>query len=411
MQQILKSDIPDRSRQRISLLVVDGVELWLLLVGAMLLAVQFRLQVPLGQPLMVEYVPLPLPIWGLLALSVVVGVGASSAAWVSRSAAAVILGDAHPFRRFLAILALAALLVLVLLPDVSQLQVLYFAIGGVLIAALCIALPRRLYPSFSSRVIFRSFAAVWERRSLLFIWLSFNIQTRYSQRLLGMLWIILLPIATSLVLAIAFSQFMRIQINTPFIAFYMSALVPYNFFANILYGSANAVITRSTIITQVYFPREILILLLVGESLVDFVFGFIAMLIINLLTGIVPNGLFIYLPLLFLILLTMAMGIAFALSALTVVVRDIPQLLAVVLQLVFFMTPVIYPIEQFPERFRFLFVLNPIAPVVQGFRDIIAFNRPPDLVSLAFPLVFAATAFTVGFAIFKAFETEMTDLL
>ena len=100
MQQILKSDIPDRSRQRISLLVVDGVELWLLLVGAMLLAVQFRLQVPLGQPLMVEYVPLPLPIWGLLALSVVVGVGASSAAWVSRSAAAVILGDQFKLKTF-----------------------------------------------------------------------------------------------------------------------------------------------------------------------------------------------------------------------------------------------------------------------------------------------------------------------
>ncbi len=201
------------------------------------------------------------------------------------------------------------------------------------------------------------------------------------------------------------------NISVPFIAFYMSALVPYNFFANNLFGSANAILGRVGIITQVYFPREILILLLLGESLFDFLFTFAALLVINLFFGVLPSSVFIFLPLLFVLLLLLAVGLMFLIGSLTVLIRDIPQFLSVGMQLLFFLTPVIYPVEQVPEQFRYLFLINPLAPVIQGFRDVITFGRAPELVSLCFPLACAAIGLSIGFAVFKTFENEMTDLL
>jgi ABC-2 type transport system permease protein len=202
---------------------------------------------------------------------------------------------------------------------------------------------------------------------------------------------------------------MRVQLDVPFISFYMAAMIPYTLFSNSVLNSTASIISRIGIISQVYFPREILVLLTLGESVVDFGFGFLAMLAINLLVGTLPNIYFVYLLFLFLILITMTLGLMFLVSSLTVMVRDIPQLLYVVMQLFFFLTPIIYPVEQFPERFRFLFVINPIAPIIQGFRDIIVYGRAPDAVSLHYSIVFAGVALVVGYSTFKSFETEMAD--
>ncbi len=403
-----------RSRSRTAetvFFLIDILLEWWLLVCAMLVAVQIRLRVPLGQVLMPGYQPAPALMFVVFALAVLLAVGVARSPLATSSPVAAIFADEHPFRRFLAVVLITAVANILLLPDLSQLQIGYFVGIAFLLGVFCIALPRRLYPELSSHSVFEELLAVWERRSLLFLWLNFNIQTRYSQRILGLLWIILLPVVTSVVLAFAFTQFMHVQVDAPFIVFYMSALVPYNFFANNLYGSTDIILKRIMIITQVYFPREILALLLVGETLFDFIFAFIAMLVVNLLSGVTPNIQFVFLPFLYLILTLIILGLVLISSALTVIVRDIPQLLSVALQLLFFLTPVIYPIEQFPERFQFLFVLNPIAPLIQGSRDIIAFGRPPDLLSLAFPIAFATVVLTVGYATFKAFEMDMTDLL
>ena len=319
-----------------------------------------------------------------------------------------LLAKSHPFRSYLVSLALSLISILVLVPDVSQLQIFYFACTGLILGILCIALTSRIQVG-RPESLRQSLSSLRRRQALFFIWLGFNIQTRYSQRILGILWIILLPVATSAVLALAFSQFMRIQLNVPFISFYLAALVPYGLFSGGVLNSTGSVVARVGIIAQVYFPREILVLLTLGEAIVDFCFVFVAMLIINAINGILPNGYFIYLPFLFLILVVMVLGLMFLVSSLTVMVRDIPQLLTVLMQLLFFITPIIYPIEQFPERLRFLFVINPIAPVVQAFRDVIVYGRAPDAVSLYYSIVFAGVILVVGYATFKSIETEMAD--
>lgn len=396
-------------RQWLEDFLTTFVSHFLVLMGAMLLAVQIRLQVPLGQFLPPEYQAQPLLLYPLLACAALITSLLIQTPLAAQEPFSIFLAKSHPFRRYLISLGLAALLVLFLLPDVSQLQMVYFAVTGLILGIVCVALPYRIYVGHPGNDLVESLSLLWERRALLWIWLQFNIEARYSQRVLGILWIILLPIATSVVLSFAFTQFLRIQIDVPFISFYMAAMIPYTLFSNGVINSTSAVVSRIRIVAQVYFPREILVLLTLGEAVVDFCFAFAAMLVINLLVGVSPNVNFIYLPLLLLTLVVMTLGLMFLVSSLTVMVRDIPQLLHVIMQLLFYVTPIIYPIDRFPENLRFLFVVNPIAPIMQGFRDIIAYGRAPDLVSLHYSIVFAGVALVVGYSTFKSFETEMAD--
>ncbi|MFN8530137.1 MAG: ABC transporter permease [Anaerolineae bacterium] len=389
---------------------INGLSTFILLLLAGLVAYQMRVQVPLGSPLVsVNQTPL-LAILSVLALMTLITSALARLLPTSNPLINRILGNDHPFRYHTAVLTMTSAAAL-LLPGISRLFVVYSFGVGAIIGIFSIALPRRLYPAFTPLTFAKAVHAVWQRRSLLRLWVGYNIQTRYNQRVLGILWIILLPLATSLVLAFAFQQFMRVSIGVPFIAFYMSALVPYNFFSNNMFNSTTAILGRVSIITQVYFPREILILLVLAETLIDFLFAFAAMLVINLFVGVFPNGYYLFLPLLFVLLAALCTGLMLLLSVLTVLIRDIPQFLSVALQLLFFLTPIIYPVEQFPSQFRFLFVLNPVAPIVQAFRDVIAFGRSPDLLGLCFPLACAVVLLLLGYAAFLTFENEMTDLL
>src|SRR5690349_2980081 len=125
------------------------------------------------------------------------------------------------------------------------------------------------------------------------------------------------------------------------------------------------------LINQIYFPREIIVLSALGEALVDTLFMFAAMLVINALVGVFPNDLFVFLPLIVVMEVALSLGLMFVVSWVSVLVRDIPQLVSVLLQIIFYLCPIIYPISIVPERWRFLIELNPLAVLVEAYRDII----------------------------------------
>jgi len=194
------------------------------------------------------------------------------------------------------------------------------------------------------------------------------------------------------------------------VAFYLSALIHFNMFSNGVAQAAVAINSRIEIIAQVYFPREILLVVTLGELIVDFTFTFAAMLVVNAISGIFPNVYFVFLPFLWLILVLIVAGTMLIASALSVIVRDVPQLAAVALQLLFFLTPVIYPVASLPDQYHFLFVINPLAPMMQAFRDIIVYARPPDALSLVFPAVVGVAALIFGYTLFKSIEDRMADM-
>lgn len=399
-----------RQRQTLetySRIAATGVYLFLLISG-MFLAVQLRYQIPIGNFLPPEHVPHSLILY--IAFALIVGI-TQVAAWLLPPASMTAQFLASPPRRFFLMIVTAAVVTLVVFQDISQLQMLYFV--GVMLAVwlLGVFLPYRLYVGKPDVIVLYELWALWKNRSLMRIWLGHNVRARYRQTVLGLLWIVLLPLATSVVLTIAFTAFLRIQLDVPIIAFFLSGIIPYTLFSNSILNSTGSVVTRISIIGQVYFPREILPLITLGEAVVDFAFSFTSMMVVNLLFGLVPNANFIYLPILFLVLVVLAFGLMLMASAITVLIRDIPNLLSVLLQLLFYLTPVIYPVDQLPQNIRFIFAINPIAALIQGFRDVIVYNRAPDLSTLPYAIVVAVVAVFLGYAIFKSTEGRMADMI
>jgi ABC-type polysaccharide/polyol phosphate export permease len=135
------------------------------------------------------------------------------------------------------------------------------------------------------------------------------------------------------------------------------------------------------------------------------------MLAIDLLVGIVPNVLFVFLVPIVLIEIVLCLGLMFIVSWLSVLIRDVPQLVSVLLQIVFYLCPIIYPVGIVPHRYQFLVDLNPLALIIVAYRDIIVYDRVPDWVSLVYPAALAVAVLVFGYRHFKANEDQFADML
>ncbi|MFQ3534786.1 MAG: ABC transporter permease [Aggregatilineales bacterium] len=379
-----------------------------ILVGAHLIAVQVRLRLPWGNTLGAEYDAQP-PLF-LLIIAAGQALAYVLAGWAARTPLRRWLTPRSQFRLLILGISLTTLGTLWLLPDLSQLQLVYFGLAGAAVGVCTIVYPSRINPQQDSSAFLMHLQRLWQNRALLGLWLRYNIQSRYSQTVIGIFWIVLLPLAMSAVLALAFSQFLRISYDVPFIVFFLAGLVVWQLFSSSVFGGMVAILSRMSLINQVNFPREIAVLLVIGEGLVDFCFTFLAFVIVNALNGFYPNIMWLYLPLLLFILICFTLGVMFFLSALALMIRDIPQLISVVMQLLFYLTPILYPVSSIPDQFRFIVLLNPIGLVVQAFRDVTVYARPPDAFSLYYPLVAGLTLLYVGYAYFKANESCLADL-
>ncbi len=249
-------------------------------------------------------------------------------------------------------------------------------------------------------------------RHLLFLWLKYRIEARYRQTFLGILWIALLPLSTALVLSFAFTQLLGAGniMDVPFVAFILSGQVVFSIFQSIVIKSRSSILGSMGLIKQVYFPREILILLLVGEALVDFLFTFTAtVVILTVFYDIPPNPYYILLPIPILIVAVLATGSALLVSWLSIMIYDMQQLIGILTQLLFFATVLYAPGRVSPEVSQIM-ALNPLASTMVAFRDIVLYGQVPDWRTLLMPCVLAICLLYLGYVIFKVNEDRFVDM-
>jgi lipopolysaccharide transport system permease protein len=379
----------------------------LVLVGAELVSFQLRVRLPWGNPLSTDYDGLSLWFWLSLLVAILLSQGVITFSEKVLTQKGVNSTRWLPQTMLSLLIALA--LIGVLLPSVSKLQMLYFGISSIVTMAIIYVARAGALPSYKGLIY--HLRRLFSHRDLLTLWLQLNIQARYTQTILGVIWIILLPLATSLVLSFAFAEVLNVKLDVPFVSFFLSAIVAWNLFNQGTLNMMRSILASLGLINQVSFPREILVLLAMGEALIDFVFTFCAMLIVNAFNGIWPNANYLYLPLIIAILLCFTTGLGFIISFLSVQIRDIPQLISVVLQLLFYLTPIIFPATRIPAQFRIFTLLNPLTSIIQSFRDIVVYNHPPDVVSLYYPLVIGILLLYTGYTFFKTHENRLADLL
>lgn len=250
----------------------------------------------------------------------------------------------------------------------------------------------------------------WFYRELLWNLANREITQRYKQSVLGYAWVILNPLFQLLVLSFVFDLVLNVDSwGVPFIIFLSVGLLPWNLLASSLTSSTNVLVSNSNLITKIYFPREILVYSTIMAKMVDFLFSCIVLIFFLIIFQIPITTHILWLPLIFLIQLIFMFGISLLLAALNLFYRDIQYLLSLVLMLWMYMTPIMYPIELIPERFRFILSLNPMAVIVNAYRQVIIAHSDPNLSSLGIALVISFGVFFGGFYLFKKMEGQFAD--
>lgn len=250
----------------------------------------------------------------------------------------------------------------------------------------------------------------WEYRELLWNLANREITQRYKQSVLGYAWVILNPLFQLLVMSFVFDKVLHVpSLGVPFIIFLSAALLPWNFFTSSLTSSSNALVSNSNLITKIYFPREILVYATIIAKMVDFGYSSVVLIFFLILYQIPLHLTIVWVPVIFLIQLFLMTGISLLVAALNLFYRDIQYLLSLILLLWMYITPIMYPIEIIPQQYRFVLSLNPMAVIVNAYRQVIVSGGEPNINSLGIAALISVAVFTFGFLVFKKFEGEFAD--
>lgn len=249
-------------------------------------------------------------------------------------------------------------------------------------------------------------------RELLVKWVVRDIKIRYKQSLLGIAWAILQPLALTLIFSMIFSRIVRVPTDgVPYPLFYFSAILPWVMFSSSLGFAAPSLVNNLSLVTKVYFPREIIPLSSIIASFVDFCFAGLVFAGMMLYYQAPVNSTILFLPILIILQIMLALGMGLVLSALNVSYRDIRFIVPVALQLWLYLTPVIYPVSMVPEGYLSLYMLNPMAGIIDGYRQILLFNTLPDMTTLLPAVVISLIMLVTAYAYFKWAEAEFADVI
>jgi len=256
------------------------------------------------------------------------------------------------------------------------------------------------------------FGELWDSRELLYFFVWRDIKIRYKQTVIGAAWAVLQPLLTMLIFSLFFGRLAHIPSEgLPYPIFYYSALLPWAYFAAALQAGTNTIVENQRVITKVYFPRLTLPLSSVLSGLVDFGVSFGMFLVLMLYYRIRPTAAALWLPAFLLLAVLTALGVSLWLSALNAMYRDVRYVLPFLVQFWLFASPVVYPSSLVPEKWRWLYGLNPMAGVIEGFRWSLTGRESPKG-----PLLLASVGVVVvlvlgGLAYFQKMETAVVDLV
>jgi lipopolysaccharide transport system permease protein len=273
-------------------------------------------------------------------------------------------------------------------------------------------------PAFSPFAIFGHVAELWQYRDLLLTLTAHRIDVRYKQSVLGMAWAVLQPLALMLIYTVIFSHIARMPSDgVPYAVFAYAALLPWTTFSTALGNATNGLVGHASLITKVYFPREILPLSYIIAALADFAIAAVVLggLLIYYRIPLTPNVLYI-LPIM-LTMMAFALAVGLFLSALQVRYRDIGVGLPLLIQIWMFATPVIYPLsavmesKRLPETAKVIYNLNPMVGIVENFRRVILQGTAPAASSFWLAVGVSAVLLPLTYAYFKRTEATMADFI
>jgi lipopolysaccharide transport system permease protein len=253
---------------------------------------------------------------------------------------------------------------------------------------------------------------LWAYRELLAFQALRDIKVRYQQTALGAAWAVLQPVTQMVIFSVFFGKLLGVGSDgVPYPVFAYCALLPWQLFAFALTQSSNSLVDNAHLITKVYFPRLVVPLASVIAGLVDFCIAFVVLLGLMFWYGITPTWAVVTLPLFVTLAVMVALAAGLWLSAMNVQYRDVRYTLPFIAQIMFFLTPIVYPSSRIPEQYRWIVGLNPMAGVVEGFRWALLGNVPPPGSMLAVSVGMTFLLLLGGLYYFRRMERGFADVV
>lgn len=256
---------------------------------------------------------------------------------------------------------------------------------------------------------------LWRYRELFYILSWRDIKVRYKQTTLGILWAIIRPLLTMVVFTFVFGRVakMDIQSNVPYSIIVFAGLLPWQFFSNALTESSNSLIGNERLITKVYFPRLIIPASSVITSFIDFLISFVILLVLFLIYGYFPPVQLFLMPAFWIMVFFVSFGPGLWLTAMNVKYRDFRYIIPFIVQFGLFISPVGYSSSQIPEKWQWLYSLNPMVGVIDGFRWCIVEGAPNPFSNYPFYISLSVALFFVWLSIYQfgKMEKSFADLI
>jgi ABC-type polysaccharide/polyol phosphate export permease len=258
-------------------------------------------------------------------------------------------------------------------------------------------------------IALQRFLRTWE---LLYLLTARELKLRYQDTILGFVWSVLKPLLLALVLYFALKQVVRIQVKDYQLVL-ISALFPWAWFQTSVLLAAPVITHNGNLIKKIHFPRYVLPFAVVTNNMVHFLLALPVIAIFVVGSGYRPSTAWLIgIPVLALVELVLLMGVVLFISSLNVYFRDLEHLVEVFLNLLFYATPIIYPLSlSKAHHYKNLLLINPLTSLIEAWRELFMYNKVPGLEALWPCLVFTIIAVAIGSIVFGRLERGFADAL
>jgi lipopolysaccharide transport system permease protein len=254
------------------------------------------------------------------------------------------------------------------------------------------------------------FGELWQYRELLYFLVWRDIKVRYKQTVIGAAWAILQPVCTMVIFSVFFGGFARIPSDgVAYPIFVYAGLLPWLFFANAVSQASASMVSQTHLLTKVYFPRLFLPAASIGVGLIDFALSFAVYIGLMLWYAHVPGPAILLIPFLVCLTAIAALATGVLLAGLTVAYRDFRIVVPFLVQVWFFVSPVVYPLTIVPQSWRWVLALNPLTGIISGFRAALL-GQPPDWPAIVTAVVVSCATLAGGVLHFRRTERFFADI-
>lgn len=264
--------------------------------------------------------------------------------------------------------------------------------------------------------MFGMLSAAWHYRYFILSSIKTELRVRFIRSRLGGLWMILHPLAQVLIFAFVLSAVLSAKLpgianRYAYAIYLMAGILGWSLFIEIINRCLTLFIDNGNLLKKLVFPRIALPLIVTGSAMVNNALLFFAIIAIFGLLGHPPGTALIWLPAPMVVNIALALGLGLALGVLNVFMRDIGQIVPVILQFLFWLTPIVYMADIIPKQYQGWLILNPLIPIITGYQNVLLYDRSPDWAGLSVVALAAVSLLAFALVLFRKASPEMVDQL